>query len=214
MKWVAACLLAIALVLPDGGSARAAHGGGGGGGHGGGAGAMGGRPMGGGWHGHGSHGGWGWYNHHPGFRSFVFFDPFFFPSYLPYPYPYPYYTAAPYWPDWPPPDDQQAYQDPNATPGQAPPPPEDDATESTSDESRTATYGLLQLRGVPDGARVDLDGRFWLEGANLDRRWLAVPEGEHTLSVRVGNRDPVERRITVQAGKNVSVRFGLHAENS
>ena len=159
----------------------------------------------------GGHGGWhgGW--RHPESRFFVggsvFFDPFFFGPF--YPYPYPYYVPYPGYAYPPPPD----Y-------GWSPPPsgalePSDETeqraerTPSTpDDDAARATYGLVQLRGIPDGASVDLDGRFWLTAENLDDRWLAVPRGEHTLSVRVRGSDIVERRIDVKEGKNHVVRFG------
>src|SRR5438067_1084614 len=76
------------------------------------------------------------------------------------------------------------------------------------EEAERASYGLVQLRGVPDGAAVDLDGRFWLKADGLDQRWLAVPHGEHTLAVRVRGSQPVERRVEVKPGKTSVVRFG------
>lgn len=135
----------------------------------------------------------------------VFWDPFFFPAfypyYLPYPYPYPY-PAYPY----PPPEEAA----PGAPPGEAPqeeeaPPPED---------ARNATYGLIQLRGVPDGAAVDLDDRFWLTAERLEERWLAVPRGKHTLTVHVRGSEPIVRQIDVSAGKNQVVRFGSSPRRS
>jgi hypothetical protein len=65
----------------------------------------------------------------------------------------------------------------------------------------------VQLRGVPDGADVDLDGRFWLAAEALATRWLALPEGEHVLTVRAAERDPIERRVVIVAGKTHIVRF-------
>jgi hypothetical protein len=63
------------------------------------------------------------------------------------------------------------------------------------------------LRGVPDGAAVDLDGRFWLTAEDLDQRWLALPRGSHTLTVRVSGTRPIERRIEVKSGATQVVRF-------
>ena len=118
--------------------------------------------------------------HHPGFhRPFfhphaggrvfiggsVFFDPFLYPYYPYYPvsYPYPVYGYPP-----PPPEEEAS----------GPPPgPGEEQRSAMEDATRRANYGLVQLRGVPDGASVDLDGRFWLTADALDGRWLALPEG-------------------------------------
>ena len=192
--------LALATVLAFGGSADAARGGGG---HGGG---FGGHP--GGFHGPGGfhrgfHGGFHGHGPRVFFGGSVFFDPFFYgPYYYPYypyyPYPYPGYVYPP------PPDYTWSAPPPEEGEGQAeaPPPAESD------EEASRATYGLIQLRGVPDGASVDLDGRFWLTAQHLDQRWLAVPRGEHTLTVRVRGSEPAERRIDVVEGKNQVIRFG------
>jgi hypothetical protein len=67
------------------------------------------------------------------------------------------------------------------------------------------------LRGVPDGASIDLDGRFWMSADDLDQRWLALPEGEHVLAVRAREKDTVERRVVVKSGTTQVVRFGLAA---
>ncbi len=74
------------------------------------------------------------------------------------------------------------------------------------------SYGLVQLRGVPDGAAVDLDGRFWMTAAQLDRRWLALPHGRHVIAVYVEGKQPVERRVDVAAGRTHFVRFGPFAD--
>src|SRR5207245_1569273 len=130
---------------------------------------------------HGSFGGHGFVGHRPFFHSrshvFIdggfFFDPFF-PYFYSYPYPYPYYAPYPY--PYPPPGDG----------GWGEPPPEAESepraenAPPSREEAEPASYGLVQLRGVPDGAAVDLDGRFWLTAERLDERWLAVPYGKHT----------------------------------
>jgi len=126
-----------------------------------------------------------------------------YPYSYPYAYPYPYY---PYQYPYPPPDQ----------PGWGAPPPEaSDAGEPPAGEAPgepaeapPASYGLVQLRGVPDGATVDLDGRFWLTAADLGQRWVALPDGRHTIAVRVGKGAAVERRIDVSPGKTQVVRLG------
>jgi len=192
---VTAVVLSLALV--PGAGARGPHGGGGGGfqGH----------------HG-GPHGGFGpGFRHgfgHPRTRVFIggsfFFDPFFYdpfysyPYYVPYPYPAYVYPPPPEygWSAPEPPGGEEEEQER----AENPPP--------TAEDAARATYGLVQLRGVPNGASVDLDGRFWLTAQGLDQRWLAVPRGEHTIAVRVRDADVVERRIEVKEGKNHVVRFG------
>jgi hypothetical protein len=67
---------------------------------------------------------------------------------------------------------------------------------------------LIQLRGVPDRATIDLDGRPWLDGRNLGNRWLAVPAGAHTISVRAEGYETFERSIDVSPGRNQVVRIG------
>ena len=69
--------------------------------------------------------------------------------------------------------------------------------------------GCVQLSGVPDGATVELDGRFWLYAQQLGQRWLAVSDGRHTISVHAGGAGPVERVVDVESGKNLVVDFGL-----
>jgi len=171
---------------------------------------------GGGWHGGGWHGG-GWHggHFHGGTGFFFGFSPFVAPYYYPYPYysyPYPYYSYPyPYYSySYPPPPYAYPSEGPEAgaPPGEeAQAPPQDDAAE----EARQANYGLVQLRGVADGADVDLDGRFWLRAEELDNRWLALPRGAHTLVVRVEGAAPVERRIQVESGKTQVVRFTASA---
>lgn len=143
------------------------------------------------------------FHHHPGahFTGGIFWDPFFYPYYYPYyvPYPYPVYAypPEPEEPGWGSAPAPEAEEGPRAESGPA-----------TREDALRASYGLVQMRGVPDGASVELDGRFWLIAEKLDQRWLAVPYGEHTLRVQVRGAAPVERRITVASGKNQVVRFG------
>jgi len=191
-------IIGVLLALIPVGSARAFHGGGmrGGGG--------------GGWHGPVGHPGSGFHRgpffHRPFFGTSVFiggfWDPFFYPGFYPYVVPYPVYAYPGGPAGWG-----------EAPTEEAPPPGEGEEAEAEtenapSDESQRATYGLVQLRGVPDGASVDLNGRFWLSANDLDHRWLALPEGEHTLAIRVGRGEPVVRRIAVTPGKSQVLRFG------
>src|SRR5579875_2420067 len=111
---------------------------------------------GGGFHGGGFHGPHVFIDGGFFFGAPYFYDPFFY-DYYPYPPYYGYYPPPP--PPPPPPPDQE--EEPEQEPAPEPP----------------ASYGLVQLRGVPDGAAVDLDGRFWLTAAQLDQRWLGLPEG-------------------------------------
>lgn len=129
------------------------------------------------------------------------YSPYYYP-YAAYPYPHPYTVPYPY-PVYPPPPPPA----PTAG-GGASEAPAAEAPRPAPREARRATYGLVQLRGVPDGAAVDLDGRFWLTAEKLGERWLAVPEGSHTLVVRVADRKPVERRVAVDAGETHVVHFG------
>ena len=164
----------------------------------------------GGGHGFGGHGFGG---HRPFFhgRSHVFIDGgFFFDPFFPYYYPYPYYAPYPY--PYPPPDDE-GWGEPPPEAGSEPPPeagsePRAENAPPSREEAEHASYGLVQLRGVPDGAAVDLDGRFWLTAERLDERWLAVPYGKHTLVVHARGSQPVEQRVEVKSGKTSVVRFG------
>jgi len=122
------------------------------------------------------------------------YAPYPYPYYAPYPYPYPYPYSYP-----PPPPDDSTWS--------APPPAQEQGGEAES-AAPDATYGLVQLHGVPDGAQIDLDGRFWLTAGDLDHRWLALPQGRHELRIRVGDANPVERRIDVAPGKTQVVRVG------
>jgi hypothetical protein len=127
-----------------------------------------------------------------------FWSPYFYERYG---YPYPYYPPPPppyyYYPPYYPPPTPPA-REPSAS-----------RERRTADDeaARTASYGLVQLRGVPDGASVDLDGRFWLRAEKLDQRWLALPAGAHTLVVRAEEGRPVERRVRIDAGETHVVRF-------
>jgi hypothetical protein len=119
-----------------------------------------------------------------------------YPPYYPWPYyygPYPVWTYPP-----PPPPDDPAWQPPADDEDVGAPPPLDAAR---------ASYGLVQLRGIPNGATVELDGRLWLTADDLDERWLALPDGEHTLVVRREHGEPLVRRVDVRAGRTHVVRF-------
>ncbi len=189
-------MLSLALVASPAAAARGGgHGGGfhGGGFHGGGF-------HGGGFHGGGPRGGFhGGFHHgshdHFFFGGGVFIDPFFDPFWYPY-WAYPYYPGYPvYYP--PPPEEGPAGEESQTA----------EAPDDREAEARIGSYGLVQLRGVPDGAAVDLDGRFWLTADGLDDHWLALPEGSHTVAVRVQGAQPIERRLDVRAGANTVVRF-------
>ena len=163
-------------------------------------------------HGFGGH---GFAGHHPFFhsRSHVFIDGgFFFDPFFPYyyGYPYPYYAPYPY--PYPPPDDEGWGEPPPEAESEPPPEAESEPraenTPPSREEAEPASYGLVQLRGVPNGAAVDLDGRFWLTAERLDERWLAIPYGKHTLVVHARGSQPVEQRVEVKPGKTSVVRFG------
>jgi hypothetical protein len=190
----------LVVTLSAGAAGAAMHGGGGGGAHG--------MHASGGWH-HSGWGGHGWHGHGP----HVFIDGGFFfgaplgwgwpyyygDPYYPYPpaYVYPPYGVAPYSYYPPPPPPEGTEQEAESAP------PEGGASAPTA----PATYGLVRLRGVRDGSSVDLDGRFWLTAERLDDRWLALPEGTHTITVRDGDAPPVTRQVTVNAGGNLNLDF-------
>jgi hypothetical protein len=156
----------------------------------------------------GSRGGWhGWHggsHHHHHGSDFFFFGsigPSWYPGwpYRPYLYPYPYYAYYyPYAYPYPPVpyrvDDDDYDRD---VPEESPPPVD---TEPTS-------YGLIRLDGVPDGAAVELDGRFWLTADDLDERWMALPKGEHRIAVTVGDARPVVRTIRIVPGRSHVLKF-------
>lgn len=146
---------------------------------------------------------WG---HHGWGGPHVFFGGVFAP--YPYPYPYPYYAPYPVY-AYPPPPTAPPPGDPGwGTPSQEPERAPGDAESSGPPD---ATYGLVQLRGIPDGASIDLDGRFWLRASDLDRRWLALPDGRHRITVHVGEARPVDRVLEVAPGKSQVVRLGPFA---
>jgi hypothetical protein len=166
---------------------------------------MGGHFGGGGWH-----GGHGVCFHGGGPHVFIgggFGYPFFWPGYADdwgsawaygspdlYPYPYPYPGA--YLEGAPPPD----------TGTQTPPPdagsPPSDTAKAQGESPDIYTYGLILLRGVPDGASVFFDGRFWLVANGLDGRWLALPEGRHTITVRMSGYREATTSVDVVPGSN------------
>lgn len=153
-----------------------------GGGHGGGHG-------GGGSHGHGWGG--GWHHHHSDFGATFFYGPWFWDPYF---FPY----APAYYPGYvPPPDDTDA------------PPPESGgwSTEGDADDPLDASYGLVQLTGVPDGVTVELDGRHWMRAARLGERWLALPRGRHSITTRGADGKTQERRVDVEPGTKALVQF-------
>jgi hypothetical protein len=202
MRTLAAIVFALLVVATGSASARDGHGGGHGSsfqGHG---------TSGHGWHG-GGHGHDFHHHHFGGSRVFFYgsYGPYWYPGwgfYRPYYYPYPYwayYPQYPYAPSW------------------APEPPDDDDDQeyarsdvSPPDETEQASYGLVRLDGVQDGAAVDLDGRFWLTARDLHDRWLALPEGEHRIAVRVGDAQPIERTVRIVPGRMQVLKFTAPAE--
>jgi hypothetical protein len=176
--------LLLAAVLLASGSAIAA------GGHGGGHGGGGGHGHGGGGHGHG-HGWSGGWHHHSDFGATFFYGPWFWDPYF-FPYAPAYYPG-----DIPPPDDADV------------PPPESGgwSTEGDADNPLDASYGLIRLAGVPDGATVELDGRYWMQAARLSERWLALPRGRHSITTRGPGGATQERRIDVEPGTTAVVQF-------
>ena len=127
----------------------------------------------------------------------AFWHPFYYPYYYGYSAPYPAYPYLP-----PPPDEPLARAD-------EPDEESDDEEDRAAADPLRASYGLVQLHGIPDGAKVELDGRFWLTAELLDRRWLALPQGEHTVAARVHGGEPIERRVEISAGKTQVVRFAF-----
>jgi len=127
------------------------------------------------------------------------FGSFWYPGWAYRPYFYPYYPYYPYYPAYPYPPSV-----PYPTSGEP-----DEPDEAPAVDAERVSYGLIQLEGVPDGAAVDLDGRFWLTANDLDDRWLALPEGEHRIAVRVEDDPPTERTVRIVPGKTHVLRFGV-----
>ena len=71
-----------------------------------------------------------------------------------------------------------------------------------------SNYGFVQFREVPNGAAVDLDQRPWVRSPGLENRWLAIPAGAHTITVRAAGYAPTDRRIDVAGGRQQIVRVG------
>jgi hypothetical protein len=138
-------------------------------------------------------GGIGWDPFWPNYYAYPYY-PYAYPYPVPVPEPYPYPVSPP-----PQADDRRYTRDDDYEP------PRNDAPE---EDARRATYGLLEIRGVPNGADVDLDDRFWLKAESLDNRWLAVPEGQHTITVRVEGNEPASRDIEMRAGAKQVINFG------
>jgi hypothetical protein len=57
----------------------------------------------------------------------------------------------------------------------------------------------MQFRGIPDGAQIDLDDRFWLDAQGLDQRWLAIPDGRHTITS--ASTETTRSRATSKCGR-------------
>ncbi|MGH7895382.1 MAG: hypothetical protein ACREQL_11990 [Candidatus Binatia bacterium] len=218
-------LALVAVVAVTSHRVEAQMGRGGGGGH-----------SGGQWHGGagsyygggGPRGGWGGGRYYgPGPRvvfgaGFGFYDPFFYSyPFYPYRYAYPYTYAYPAYPyAYPPPYYGSAAPSPDSPDDSSPPgdvtPPSDSTppgAQGGSPYADSSTYGLIQLRDVPNGAAIDLDGRFWLEAHDLGKRWLAVPSGAHTIVVRAQGFEPAERRLDLGAGERQVIRVGRLRED-
>jgi hypothetical protein len=152
-----------------------------------------------GWHGGGWHGG----GHHHGSDFFFFgsFGPSWYPGWPYRPYFYPYYAYSWYPYPYPyPPVPYRVYADDDDerdVPEESPPPA----------DTEPASYGLIRLDGVPDGAAVELDGRLWLTADDLDERWMALPKGDHRIAVTVGDARPVVRTIRIVPGRTHVLKF-------
>jgi hypothetical protein len=145
-----------------------------------------------------------------------------YPYYYPYGYPYPYYGypypgsysyPPPGWspdqqyppdqgqpPATPPPPDSGSYQQPPPDAGSYQP--AEEAGSDVAPPPDTSSYGMVQLRSVPDGSAIDFDGRYWFDARQLDDRWLSVPPGLHTITVRQPDHAPVARRVDVSPGRS------------
>jgi hypothetical protein len=129
--------------------------------------------------------GWGW-----PYRPYY---PYYAYSYPYWGYPYPYYPPVPY----------RVEDDDYRDAPQASAPPADEAP---------ASYGLIRLDGVPNGAAVELDGRFWLTADDLDDRWMALPQGEHRIAVTVGDAEPLVRTIRIVPGRRHVLKLDARAQ--
>jgi hypothetical protein len=207
MKSLGAIACAVLLLLaPTPGHTRGGHGAGGG--------------HGGGMAGHPAHGGGSWGHASPGHpvschrtpRVFIgggFGFPFFWPAYS---FGYDFGPAYPYG------DDLSVYPFPGTyVPGY---PPGDWGAQSTPTDAGSLTpdnaelqddgsYGLVQLHGVPDGATVYLDGRFWLVAHGLDGRWLALAGGSHAIAVRLSGYQDASADVDIVPGSNRVVEIRL-----
>jgi hypothetical protein len=171
-----------------------------------GGGGRGGPPPRGSFHGHGGwHGGGHDFHRHFGGPNVFFYEsfgPYWYPGwgwYPPYSYPYPYWA-------YPPPYPYAAQEPPDYDNGD-----DERAERPPPDEAEKASYGLVKLDGVQDGAAVELDGRFWLTARDLHERWLALPEGEHRIAVRVGEGQPIERTVRIVPGRMQVLKFSTRA---
>jgi hypothetical protein len=158
----------------------------------------------------GSHHGWhgGSHHHHHFGGSGVFFygsyGPYWYPGWGYRPYFYPYYPYYPYYPvySYPPPWVREPDDDED----------DDERADAPPAEMEQASYGLVRLDGIRDGAAVELDGRFWLTAHDLDDRWLALPQGEHRIVVRVREGELIERTVRIVPGRTHVLKFGANAE--
>ena len=150
------------------------------------------------------------------YPSFAYTYPYYAYSYPPAYYPGGY-SAYPYpsYPSYPPPDYEGGdygqppdVQTPPAPPQTVPPEPDAEAPPPSNEYGATSNYGLLQLLDVPDGAAVDLDQRPWVTSAGLGDRWLALPAGAHTITIRAAGYVPTERRIDIAGGQQQVLRVG------
>ena len=156
-----------------------------------------------------------------------------YPYYYPYGYGYGYPYAYPYYYPYPGADYGDATPPPYASSpeasappsGEAPPPgealppgegpPSGEAPPPQAEAEGIppvdlSTYGLIQIQGVPEGAKIDLDDRFWLEGSReLDHRWLALPSGTHTIDIRATGYESSERRVDITAGDRKVLKVRL-----
>ena len=128
------------------------------------------------------------------------------------------------YPSYPPPGYQgnEGYGDGESTPPpdvQVPPPssqnepdievpPVGESGAASRVSGAASNYGFVQFRDVPKGAAVDLDRRPWVTSPGLENRWLAIPVGAHTITVRAAGYAPTDRRIEVAGGRQQIIRVG------